>query len=291
MQSPSWCFSQAARTVAEAVRRRLGVIRGGDECDATQAAEFFVARYPRATRSAFLPAMETELLADAQPPANAVFMKPCPEDATAVSPDWEQMDWAECVLCQAVRAADAPEVDGEAKSFCRPHAKVLLARRPDATIQQLIEWAPRATEQRLTQRRRGWRTHIVRDTTCPACRRRSAYVASALAAVQKAPPDRLGEATFCIHHLPLVLGEVSPEGAVAILDAERDLLRGLHAELAEFFRKSDYRFQHEPRGSEQSAWLRAAKVLMGSYPPDTGYETELEVRRHTDRQLETRKRR
>jgi hypothetical protein len=261
---------ELALSLAEAVGRRLRAIRTGDGCEPKQVAEFFLARYPRATRSAFLPAMATELLAAARPPANAISINPWPEDMTAVSTDWDQLDWAECVLCQAVRAAAGSSAEAEAQSFCRPHAKVLLAQAPIAATEQLVEWALRAVEQRLTQPRRRQRTNIVRDTVCPACRRRLGYVASALAAVQKAAPDRLGEAKFCIPHLPLVLEEVSPEGAAAVLRAESDLLRNLHAELAEFFRKSDYRFQHEPLGSEQSAWLRAAAILMGTSPADVG---------------------
>ena len=200
----------------------------------------------------------------------------------AVPPHWDQLDWAECVLCQAVHAADASaRVDGEAQSFCRPHARALLAQAPTATTQQLVEWAPRALEQRLAQRRRRM-ANIVRETTCPGCRRRCDNTASVLATVEKADPSRLGEARFCIPHLPLVLERVSPEAAVAILNAERELLRCLHAELGEFFRKSDYRFQHEPLGSEQSAWLRAADILMGSSPADMGVKSELKLVRRTD---------
>jgi hypothetical protein len=280
-----------ALSLAEAVRRRLAAVRAGDHRNPMQVAEFFLARYPRVTRSIFLPAMATELLTDARPPANVVSMKPWPDEVMADRPDWERLDWTECLLCQAVQASDAStRVDGEAQSFCRPHARALLAEAPTATTQQLVEWAPRALEQRLAQRRRRM-ANTVRETTCPACRRRCDNTASVLATVEKADPSRLGEARFCIPHLPLVLERVSPEAAVTILNAERDLLRCLHAELGEFFRKSDYRFQHEPLGSELTAWLRAAVVLMGSYPADMGYDTALEVRRHADRQLETRDRR
>jgi len=273
--------SECALSLAEAVRRRLGVIRAGDDGEPTQVAEFFLARYPRATRSAFLPAMATELLTDARPPANAVSMKPWPDEVMAVSPDWDQLDWTECVLCQAVRGAQASGLEGEAQGFCRPHARALLAQAPIATVQQLVEWAPRAVEQRLAQRRRRM-VNIVRETTCPACRRRSDYIASVLATVEKAAPDRFREARFCLPHLPLVLDRVSPEAAVAVLQAERDLLRCLHGELREFFRKSDYRFQHEPLGSELTAWLRAAAILMGSYPADMGLKSELKLVRRRE---------
>jgi hypothetical protein len=43
-------------------------------------------------------------------------------------------------------------------------------------------------------------------------------------------------------------------------------LETLHAELGEFFRKADYRYRHEPRGAEQTAWLRAIAQLVG--PPE-----------------------
>ena len=270
--------SQFALSLAEGVHRRLAAIRVGDDCEPTQVAEFFLGRYPRTTRSIFLPAMATELLTDARPPANAVSMKPWPDQVIAVPPDWDQLDWTECLLCQAVQASDAStRVDGEAQTFCCPHARALLAQAPTATTQQLVEWAPRALEQRLAQRRRRRMATIVRETTCPACRRRCDNIASVLATVEKADPNRLGEARFCIPHLPLVLERVSPEAAVTILHAERDLLRGLHVELEEFFRKSDYRFQHEPLGSELTAWLRAADILMGSYPADMGVKSELKL--------------
>jgi hypothetical protein len=259
-----------ALSLAEAVHRRLVAMRAGDDREPTQVAEFFLGRYPRTTRSIFLPGMATELLTDARPLANGVSIKPWPNEVIADRLDWDRLDWAECVLCQAVRAADASGVDGETQGFCRPHARALLAQAPIATTQQLVEWAPRALEQRLAQRRRRWATNIVKETSCPACRRRSGNIASVLATVEKSDPNRLGETRFCIPHLPLVLERVSPEAAVTILNAERDLLRCLHAELGEFFRKSDYRFQHEPLGSELTAWLRAADILMGSYPADIG---------------------
>jgi hypothetical protein len=37
----------------------------------------------------------------------------------------------------------------------------------------------------------------------------------------------------------------------------------LIAELSEFVRKNDYRFQHEPVGREGSAWLRAVDAVSG----------------------------
>ncbi|GAA5534052.1 DUF6062 family protein [Deinococcus aluminii] len=44
----------------------------------------------------------------------------------------------------------------------------------------------------------------------------------------------------------------------------------LRAELAEFTRKQDYRFAHEPLGSEGNAWRRAVAVLAGLGPEQKG---------------------
>ena len=93
-------------------------------------------------------------------------------------------------------------------------------------------------------------------------------MASALSVLEKAPAKRLSRVRFCIPHLPLVLERVSPEAVAAILESHRSAFQHLHDELAEFFRKADYRFRDEPRGSEQTAWLRAADTLAGYWLSD-----------------------
>jgi hypothetical protein len=40
-------------------------------------------------------------------------------------------------------------------------------------------------------------------------------------------------------------------------------LTTLLAELAEFFRKAEYRYRQEPRGAEQTAWQRGIARLVG----------------------------
>jgi len=40
-------------------------------------------------------------------------------------------------------------------------------------------------------------------------------------------------------------------------------LSALEAALAEYFRKSDYRFAHEPKGREQTAHLDAVELFSG----------------------------
>lgn len=261
-----------ALSLASEARRRLDAA-GGESREPLSPARFFLGRYPRTTRSGFMPAMEAELLTDARPLANSTWF---PVGAHAL-PDFEPQ-WRDCPLCWATHLAEASLPQAEAHAFCRPHAAVLLTSLPRAPS-QLAEWAKGALELRLAQRPRRRLGRIVKDTSCPACRQRAALVGAALAAIEDAAPERLGEVWFCIPHLPLVLERVTPAAAAAILRTERDLLGRLHWELGEYFRKSDYRFHHEPRGREQSAWLRAADVLAGSYPADFGYESQPDLTR------------
>jgi len=53
------------------------------------------------------------------------------------------------------------------------------------------------------------------------------------------------------------------EQAHRLLDLAEMKLRRLEGELADLIRKRDYRFLREPRGEEQSSWLRAIGQLVG----------------------------
>ncbi|MBN1920116.1 MAG: hypothetical protein JW892_02630, partial [Anaerolineae bacterium] len=69
---------------------------------------------------------------------------------------------------------------------------------------------------------------------------------------------------LCLPHLRLTLQASGPAaGYRALLTAQREAWSALMAELDEFIRKNDYRFQHEPMGDERDAWLRALDALVG----------------------------
>lgn len=55
------------------------------------------------------------------------------------------------------------------------------------------------------------------------------------------------------------------QGHQALLAAQREAWAALMTEVDEFIRKNDYRFQHEPRGDEHDAWLRALDALVGVF--------------------------
>jgi hypothetical protein len=107
-------------------------------------------------------------------------------------------------------------------------------------------------------------------TACPACqvRERSEirYIGVLL--------EHIGEIEFievfrvtgglCIVHLDQATAVASSEAALdRLLSIQVELMQSLDSELGEFLRKQDYRFRHEPMGSEGDSWIRALAMVAG----------------------------
>ncbi len=106
---------------------------------------------------------------------------------------------------------------------------------------------------------------------CPACRvgeataRRYAEVLLRDVGAEEVRAALIRGGGLCLPHLRLALQASGPAaGYRALLAAQREAWSALMAELDEFIRKNDYRFQHEPMGDERDAWLRALDALVGS---------------------------
>jgi len=70
---------------------------------------------------------------------------------------------------------------------------------------------------------------------------------------------------LCLTHFRQALARVRDEVAFeALVNAQRAIWERLIGHLSEIIRKSDYRFQHEPRGEEVGGALRAIAALSGS---------------------------
>ena len=107
--------------------------------------------------------------------------------------------------------------------------------------------------------------------SCPACdqqlQTRRRCVQTLLAWVGEADMRRAIEAGsgLCLPHLDETLSHCRDEEAEAyLLRTHRASLENLLGELAELIRKNDYRFRHEPVGSERDAWRRAVRRLTGN---------------------------
>ncbi|MCL5074224.1 MAG: DUF6062 family protein [Chloroflexi bacterium] len=72
---------------------------------------------------------------------------------------------------------------------------------------------------------------------------------------------------LCMRHLWMAL-EIDEEAVLKeIVRDQIARLESLERELEDYFHKTNYRFRHEPRGEEQTAWLRAVELFAGQRPP------------------------
>jgi len=104
---------------------------------------------------------------------------------------------------------------------------------------------------------------------CPACVHQAGVVRQAIehlvTAVSMNPPQREGHdlPMLCMSHFFRAVGSADRDTALVLLQAQRRVLQKLAEELGEYARKLDYRFRDEPKGEEQTAWLRAVRLFTG----------------------------
>jgi hypothetical protein len=110
-------------------------------------------------------------------------------------------------------------------------------------------------------------------TICPACQIEQAAADRIIDSIKSAltSPDFLAEfrqsTGICIPHLRLLLRSLDSERKAIVLEHQILCLMNLQDELAEFIRKSDYRFRAEVIGREGDSYKRAADVMMGKHRP------------------------
>lgn len=215
----------------------------------------------------------------------------------------ETLALGDCPLCRLVeqdeqaflrsltyeRILDIPtrETLQKARGLCAPHARawravqgcalpVALVYRPiikDLLAQTEPKTAAGWLSRRASPRRLGEKLDAA--APCPACSvgeataRRYAEVLLQEVGVTEARAGEVRAALIrdgglCLPHLRLALQVPGPAaGYQALLAAQREAWSALMAELDEFIRKNDYRFQHEPMGDERDSWLRALDALVG----------------------------
>jgi hypothetical protein len=114
--------------------------------------------------------------------------------------------------------------------------------------------------------------HMVAGAPCPACVRNKEMGDIAITAVVDtlAEQDEAMVAALqkseglCFPHLRLALDTAPNQFTFATLvQIHQEKLSALIAELDEFIRKNDYRFQHEGFGEESDSWRRAMNQMVG----------------------------
>jgi hypothetical protein len=169
----------------------------------------------------------------------------------------------------------------EARGLCLPHAEQLdqighalgvslFYQDITSTLKELLtEVSPQQAIRKRGKRRLS--TALAPDVECPACAYRSMLEAVYIETLLEHLDDpefvnRLREADpLCVPHFRQAIELVSDADRFRILrDIQTQQWERLIAELDEFIRKNDHRFQHEPVGQEGTAWLRALDAIAGT---------------------------
>jgi hypothetical protein len=115
---------------------------------------------------------------------------------------------------------------------------------------------------------------LERSSGCPACRIEEETVeriidsmAAALRGVDFVNEYQQSDG-LCLPHLKRLLPRLDPKRQGITLSHQRAQMEKLKAELAEFIRKSDYRFRDEVIGGEGDSYKRAADLVKGKHRPE-----------------------
>jgi hypothetical protein len=146
----------------------------------------------------------------------------------------------------------------EAARYTPPRG-VPLHRLPEALDRQRPAAASEAAVKALSPR-----------APCPVCVQEEKMEVLAIAALMAGLEDEKlraalgGSAGLCLPHLRRALQAVRSQTAFdTLVDLARGCYAALRAELDEFIRKNDYRFQHEGMGAEGDSWKRAVDLMTG----------------------------
>jgi hypothetical protein len=169
----------------------------------------------------------------------------------------------------------------DARGFCMAHAQQLdqIGHALDLSIiyqdilitlrQALKEPSPRKAAGRRGKAQLSSALGAQRE--CPVCTYREemieVYVETFLDHLVEAPFAAKVEAAapLCLVHLSQVIENLSTaEQFRTLRDIQLAHWEGLIAELGEFVRKNDHRYQSEPVGREGTAWLRAIDAVAGT---------------------------
>jgi hypothetical protein len=185
----------------------------------------------------------------------------------------------------------------EAYGLCKQHTWELIEASKPYITGVMYEYLTETLEKRLSQllveirmvggKKRGlkrWRNHqkefekvrqaFTNRSCCPACKsieQSEKYASDQFLAVleeQEMKDLYLKSAGLCFHHLQRVLSISNESEAAFLIEDEIKRSQRLNDELREFLRKVAYEYRNEPKGAEQTSWIRAAEFFVGSrYDP------------------------
>jgi hypothetical protein len=167
----------------------------------------------------------------------------------------------------------------ESGGFCRHHAwlfhRVVAGSRSEMPIADIYGQLVDHDLERLRQARHAGPEALARSGACAACTaadaaldRKADFIVSALrdGGVRASYTESDG---FCAAHLAAALTaaeESDPGTGRFLLSDRRRRLERLAHDLAEYDRKRDHRYAHEPKGEEQRSITDVVRLYAGSDP-------------------------
>jgi hypothetical protein len=171
----------------------------------------------------------------------------------------------------------------KARGFCSRHGWIFLqvlerefgSGTPAAMLYRHLIKVELETIARMRHPRR-WRkpslraVHLTPDLPCPACEalnastsRQMGFFLDEMDRPYFREAYRVSEGLCGQHLLEALERSESKATSEELISHWTDKLLALREELEEFLRKLDYRYAHEPKGKEQTAWIRAVEAFVG----------------------------
>ena len=151
-----------------------------------------------------------------------------------------------------------------AGTLCRRHASLLLVRSVATAAQLAGHYVSALQEAADALERRGQTRSRAKGTgglasSCPLCD----FVDARSHEVSAMAEPGGADAALCLRHVEVALARRGSVGAgsTASRTAHVESLRALSRELFELHRKSAWDAREEPKGAEQTSWIRAAHYL------------------------------
>lgn len=125
------------------------------------------------------------------------------------------------------------------------------------------------TGKKLLQRLQEAKKQLQPTEICPICKSISDTAAGWIQELlMDLEDERIKELYYnsqglCMNHFNQALEFVSSESSEILIQKQAEVLRKLKSDIEEYWRKTDYRNSHEPKGEEQTAWIRAIKFFVG----------------------------
>jgi hypothetical protein len=114
------------------------------------------------------------------------------------------------------------------------------------------------------------RAALVPPAACPACTVEAAVTEAGLRQLLAHLTPPAGQAAYqasdglCVRHLRLALARAPAAVLRLLVGRARAVLEALLADLALYYHRATWQFAHEPKGAEQTAWLRGIVLWAGA---------------------------